>query len=136
MRRMMRKENGLTAIGLMFVLATIAGVVLIVLRIFPLYNEKLGIESALNSVVSQPDAANFTAKTAQKAFFKNIAVTNVNRFNKKNIKEHLVILKAKKKGEPKHLHFKYESNNKFFADIYLTLIFDKKFPLTGPVKSE
>ena len=56
-------------------------------------------------------------------------------FNKKNIKEHLVILKAEKKGEPKHLHFKYESNNKFFADIYLTLIFDKKFPLTGPVKS-
>ena len=136
MRKMIRKQSGITTIGLMIVFALIAGIVIIVLRLFPLYNEKFQIVSALNTVVSRPDAGDLTTKTAGKAFMKGIAVTNINRFDRYNLKEHLVVRKPKKKGEPKMLHMQYESRNKFFADIQFVLVFNKEMPLTGPGTGE
>ena len=132
MRRLMTKQDGMTGLGIMFVLAVLAGVVLIVLRLFPLYNERMQVVSTLNTVAAQPDAASFTTKSAGKAFMKALAVTNINRFKDRTIKENLVVIKPKKKGEPRMLHMKYEARNKFFADIYFVMDFDKKIPLKGP----
>lgn len=132
MRNFVRKQDGITGIGIIFVLAVLAGVVLIVLRLFPLYNEKFEVVATLNTVVSQPDAAKFTTSSAGRAFMKAIGVTTVNRFDDRTIKENLKIIKPKKKGEPRVLHFQYEARNTFFADIEFVLVFDKKMPLTGP----
>jgi len=57
MKLPIKKQSGLTFIGLCIVLAIIVVFVLFGLRVFPLYNEKLQIESAINSVVNQPDSA-------------------------------------------------------------------------------
>jgi uncharacterized protein DUF4845 len=132
MRRMIKKQNGLTALGLVFILALVGLVVLIVLRLFPLYNEKFQVESALNSVASKPNAISLTNKKAGKAFLKALAVTNISRFTDDNIKESLVIIKPKKKGQPRILHLSYESRNVFVGDIYFVLVNDRKVPLTGP----
>lgn len=132
MRVRFRNEKGLTGMSILFVLAVLAGVVTMGLRLFPLYNEKFQIVSALNTVANQPDAASFTTKTAGKAFMKAINVTNINRFTDSKIKENLKVIKPKKKGEPRVLHMQYEATNKFVADIDFLLRFDKKIPLTGP----
>lgn len=136
MRKLVKNQKGMTGIGIMLSLAVLAGVVTIVLRLFPLYNEKFQIVSALNTVANQPDAANMTSKQAHKAFMKGMAVTNINRFVDSNIKDYLVVIKPKKKGQPRVLHMKYEAKNKFFADISFLLEFDKKIPLSGPSASE
>jgi len=136
MRRMMKNQSGVTAIGIVLILVVLAGVVTIVLRLFPLYNEKFQIVAALNSVVSQPDAARMTTKRAGKSFMKAMSITNIDRFDDRTIKENLVVIKPKKKGEPRILHMQYEARNKFFADIYFVLVFDKKIPLSGPSASE
>ena len=136
MRRLMKKQGGITAIGIMMILAVLAGMVTITLRLFPLYNEKFQVVSALNTVVSQPGAAKFTTKSAGKAFMTAIAITNVNRFEDRTVKENLVVIKPKKKGQPRILHMHYESRNKFFADIWFVLVFDKKIPLSGPTAGE
>ena len=136
MRRLMKKQGGMTGIGIVMILAVLAGVVLIVLRLFPLYNEKFQVVSVLNTVASQPDAASFTNKSASKAFMTAVAVTTIERFDDRTIKDNLEIIKPKKKGEPRVLHFKYEARNKFFDDIYFTLVFDKKIPLSGPTAGE
>ena len=132
MRNIMKKQDGMSGIGIIFVLAVLAGVVLIVLQLFPLYNEKFEVVSTLNTVVSQPDAANYNSTTAGRAFMKAIGTTTVNRFEDRTIKQHLKILKPKKKGDPRVLHFQYEARNKFFADVEFVLVFDKKLPLSGP----
>jgi hypothetical protein len=131
MRRMLKNQNGITGIGIVFILAVIGGVVLIGLRLFPLYNEKFQIVSALNNVVTRPEASSFTSKQAHKSFMNSIAVTNIDRFTMKNLKDHMVVLKPKKKGDPRMLHMRYESRNKFFADIEFVLVYDKKLPMTG-----
>ncbi len=132
MRNIMRKQDGITGIGIMFVLAVLAGVVLIVLRLFPLYNEKFEVAATLNTVASQPDAPNYNTTSAGRAFMKAIGTTTVNRFQDRTIKQHLKILKPKKKGDPRVMHFQYEARNKFVADIEFVLVFDKKIPLGGP----
>ncbi len=136
MRRLVRKQSGITTIGLILVLAVLAGVVTIVLRLFPLYNEKFQIVSALNTVVSQPDVEKLTTKKAGKAFMRSMALTNIERFTDRTIKNNLVVIKPKKKGQPRILHMHYEARNKFFDDIYFVMVFDKKIPLTGPSTGE
>jgi hypothetical protein len=128
MRKLTAKQDGMTGIGIVLVLAVLAGIVLIVLRIFPLYNEKFQVVAALNSVVSQTGSNTPTTKAASKTFMKAMALTNIERFTDYNIKEYLKVIKPKKKGQPRLLQLKYESSNIFFADIYFTLVFDKTIP--------
>ena len=136
MRKQTGTQKGITTIGLVLVLAVLAGVVTIVLRLFPLYNEKFQVVSVLNTVVSQPGAAKFTTKTAGKSFMRGISITTIDRFDDRTIKENLVVIKPKKKGQPRILHMHYETRNKFFDDIYFVMVFDKKIPLSGPSASE
>ena len=128
MRKLIRKQDGVTGIGIVLILAVLAGVVLIALRIFPLYNEKFQIVAAMNTVVSQAGSNKPTTKSASKAFMRAMAISNVERFTDYNIKEYLTVIKPEKKGKRRLLHLKYESRNVFFADIYFTLVFDKKIP--------
>jgi len=136
MRRLIKKQDGMSGMGVVLILVVLAGVVLIVLRLFPLYNEKFQVTAALNSVISQPDSASFTNKSAGKSFMKAISISGADRFDDRTIKENLKVIKPKKKGQPKILHFQYEARNTFFDDIYFVLVFDKKLPLSGPSASD
>jgi len=135
MKHSMKQQTGLTFIGLCFVLSFIAIVVVFVLRVFPLYNEKFQIEAAMNTVVSQPESAKRSIADTRSAFMRALAVTNINRFNNKNIKDHVNIIKPAKSGEPPMLHIQYQATNKLVADIQLLLVFDKKLPLSGSTGS-
>ncbi len=130
MNQPFKKQSGLTFIGLVFVLGMLAMVVLFLLRLFPLYNEKLQIEAAMQSVVSQPDAASMSVVDLRKAFLRAISVSNIRRFNDANIKDHLEVVKAAR-GQPPMLYMHYESTNKLFADIQLLIDYDKQLPLDG-----
>ncbi len=130
MKQALKKQSGLTFLGLVFILGTLAMVVLFVLRLFPLYNEKLQIESALQSVISQPEVATMSVADVRRAFLRALAVTNINRFTGANLKDHLNLIKATR-GQPPQLHLQYQATNKLFADIQLLLEFDKQLPLDG-----
>ena len=128
MKQPSKNQSGVTFIGLVFILGMIALVVIFVLRLFPLYNEKFQIEAAMQTVVSQPDAENKSIADTRRAFMSAIAVTNISRFDT-NIKDHVNIIKPKTKDEPPMLHVQYQSTNKLFADIQLLISFDKQLPL-------
>ncbi|MGF1670299.1 MAG: DUF4845 domain-containing protein [Balneolaceae bacterium] len=131
MNKLLKKQSGLTFLGLCFVLAFIAIVVLFTLRLFPLYNEKFQVEAAMRTVVSQPDADKKSVADTRSAFMRALAVTNIDRFTSRNIRDHVNIIKPSKAGEPPLLHVQYEATNKLFADLELLLKFDKTLPLTG-----
>ncbi len=135
MKHSIKQQTGLTFIGLCFILSFIAIVVVFVLRLFPLYNEKFQIEAAMQTVVSQPESAKRNITDTRSAFMRALAVTNINRFNNKNIKDHVNIIKPAKSGEPPMLHVQYQATNKLFADIQLLLSFDRKLPLVGSTGS-
>jgi len=131
MKQSLKQQSGLTFIGLVFVLAIIAMVVLFVLRLFPLYNEKLQVEAAMQTVVNQPGAASRNINETRSAFMRALAVTNITRFTSNNVRDHVDIVKPARAGEPPLLHVKYQATNKLFADIQLLLDFDKQLPLSN-----
>jgi Tfp pilus assembly protein PilE len=135
MKHSIKQQTGLTFIGLCFILSFIAIVVVFVLRLFPLYNEKFQIEAAMQTVVSQPDASKRNIADTRSAFMRALAVTNINRFNSQNLKDHVNIIKPAKSGQPPILHVQYQATNKLFADIQLLLSFDKQLPLTATTGS-
>lgn len=132
MKHASRTQQGMTLGGLIILLAFIAILVTFVVRAFPLYNEKMQIVAAINSIVSQPDSAKFTESEVRSRFLKNLtATTNIDRFNDRNIKEYLNVERPKKSSDPKVIHLAYESRNKLVADLNLVLVFDQTFPLRG-----
>ena len=132
MRNIRSKQKGLTLGGLIVVLGFIAALVTFAVRAFPLYNEKMQIVSAVNTVVSDPEAAGKTDHELRSLFLRNInATTNIDRFNDRNIKEHVIIEKPRNPGEPKILHLKYESIGPFVHELQLLMVVDMEFPVRG-----
>ncbi|MBM2830650.1 MAG: hypothetical protein HW411_1440 [Gammaproteobacteria bacterium] len=129
MKNMFRMQRGMTFIGLVFVLAFIAIVVLFGLRAFPLIYEKTQVKAAMESVVNREGSSKFTAKEAQDAFLRGIGITNIQRFNEKNLKDYLILEKSKEKNAPNVLHLKYQATNKLVADLQLLLMVDISMPL-------
>lgn len=132
MKSMRSRQRGMTLGGLMFVLAFIGLVVLFAVRAFPLYNEKMQVVSAMNSVVAKPESASMSEKELAGAFLKNLqATTNIQRFTDRNVKEMVEVIKPETRGEPKQLWVHYQATNVLFRDLFLMLDFDVKMPLRG-----
>jgi Tfp pilus assembly protein PilE len=136
MEKMINRQKGMTMLGLLFVLAFIAVVVLFTLRAFPLYNEKMQVVSAMNTVTSRPDATELSVKEVRDYFYRQIQVTNISRFSSDNLKDHVFVENSNKKGEPKIMHVKFDATNKLFADLHLLMVFDRSIPLRGPDRGE
>ncbi|TAJ93458.1 MAG: DUF4845 domain-containing protein [Gammaproteobacteria bacterium] len=136
MRKGIYHQHGITMWGFLFVLAFIAIVVLFTMRAFPLYNEKFQVVSAMNSVASRPDSAEYTLRQVHESFYKQITMTNLTRFSSKTLKDFVFLEKAKKKGDPNIMRVKYTASNKLFADLYLTMEFERSVPLNGQAGGE
>ena len=85
MKNMRNKQHGIGFMGWSCILGAFAFFVLIGLRIFPLYNEKLIVINAMESVVNRPEAAKLSMSSQIKRRKKNIymlpmkAETNLSR---------------------------------------------------------
>ncbi len=131
MKNMIKKQRGIGAAGWLTILGLIAFFVLLGLRLFPLYNEKMITVAAMNSVANRPDAAKLSKRDVVKTFLKNVQVGGSRRFDDKYAKDHVEVLKPKKSGEPKMLRVHFEVRNEFFQDVKFVLEFDRSMPLRG-----
>lgn len=132
MMKLLAKQKGMTLWGLIFVLAFIVILVLFTLRAYPLYYEKMQVIASMNTAASQPDAPQMNVGEIRKAFYSSIQITNINRFNDRNLKDHVFLIKSKTAGEPNKLNVKYTMTNKLFQDLSLLMEFDQSVPIRGP----
>jgi len=132
MMKMLIKQKGITFWSVVFVLGFIALIVLFTLRAYPLYYEKMQVTASMNTVASRPDANEMTQEELRRAFYSSIQITNITRFNDRNLKDHIFLLKSKDKGEPNLLNVKYTSTNPLFEDLQLLMEFDHSVPIRGP----
>lgn len=132
MMKMLIKQKGMSVWSVIFVLGFIALVVLFSLRAYPLYYEKMQVTASMNTVASRPDATEMNQNELRKAFYSSIQITNITRFNDRNLKDHIFLVKSKSKGEPNSLNVKYTATNALFDDLQLLMEFDKSVPIRGP----
>jgi len=130
MNKLIHRQKGITFLGLVIMLAVIASFVLFGLRLFPLYNTKLGLMSVMKSVASQPDAESFSQADVWKVFYNNADIQGLRVFSEQVVREH-VKLEKDEEGSGKSIHVTFEERNKLFDDIELLLNFDETMPMGG-----
>jgi len=123
------KQRGIGFIGWSTILGVLAFFVLIGLRLFPLYSEKLTVITAMQGVANQPNVAKMSKSEVRRLFTKNIDVqSNIERFNVKGGQK-LINIVTDKKTKKKYIHVAYEGRNVFVKDLTLLLVFDRKVEL-------
>jgi uncharacterized protein DUF4845 len=130
MKYMINKQHGIGFLGWTSILGVLAFIVLLGLRIFPLYNEKFTVISSMNSVANQPNAAKMSTKDVRKYFLRNMEIANTTRFTDASVKK-LAKVVTDKKTKKRYLHVVYEGRNVFVKDIKLLIEFDHKVELGG-----
>ncbi|OGT65689.1 MAG: hypothetical protein A3I13_05325 [Gammaproteobacteria bacterium RIFCSPLOWO2_02_FULL_47_50] len=136
MNKMLNEQRGVTFLGWCIILAIIAFFVLITLRLFPLYNEKMIALSAMKSVASRPDVAEMSDTEVMKSFLRSIQIGGSQRFDDKTVKQYAKVEKPKTKGGPRSLTVTYEVRNKFYQDIEFVLNFNESVELRGSPSGE
>lgn len=131
MKNMIKKQEGVTFIGWCIILAIIAFFVLITLRLFPLYNEKMQVVSAMKSVASRPGISEQSEHDILDQFVRTVQVGGSDRFNMKNIREYASVEKPQVAGGNRILNIQYETTNKFIDDIQFLMVFDETVELKG-----
>ena len=98
MKNMKNKQYGIGFLGWSSILGVLAFFVLIVLRLFPLYSEKISVLSAMDAVANRPDIKTMTSSQIRNSIRKNIEVSsNSERFsNPKHLKNLVKVVKDKK----------------------------------------
>jgi len=123
------KQNGLTLLGFMMVVALVCFFALVGLKLFPLYNESFAVDQSLKSVVNQPDAASMPEREIYKYFMRNANINGLSRFSERNIDEYLA---ANKVGsDPREMYMYYEARANLFGNLDIVLVYDKTFVLGG-----
>lgn len=131
MNKMLNEQRGVTFLGWCVILAIIGYFVLFTLRLFPLYNEKMIVNAAMESVASRPGVEKMSDTDVLKNFLRTVQVGGAQRFDDRSIKQLAKIEKPKQKGEVRKLTVAFEIRNKFFQDIDLVLNYNKSVELTG-----
>jgi len=132
MKYISKRQKGMTAIGIMMVLAMLACFFAFGLALFPLYNEYISVKSGMQSVLNQSPSERKSIKQMRKIFQRNVELNNVERFTDKTVKE-LVTLKKSKDGKKKYLNVKYQATNKLFKNIHVMMDVDETLEMTGSV---
>jgi len=127
---MRNKQYGIGFLGWSSILGVLAFFVLIAVRIFPLYSEKLTVLTAMDSVANRPDIKTMSSKQIRTSLRKNIEISsNSERFSNEKLLKNLVKLATDKKTKKKYMRVVYEGRNKFVKDLEFVLIFDHKVEL-------
>ena len=132
MKNMRNKQRGIGAPGWVSILGVLAFFVLFVLRIFPLYTEKLTVINAMGSVASKPGAEKLSKAEVRKYYRINFELSsNSGRFSKATELKKLVNVVTDRKTKKRYIHVAYEAKNVFVKDLKFLLEFDRQIELGG-----
>ena len=119
-----RKQGGLTFIGLLFLLIIGAFVVLIGLKVTPIYIESFQVDTALENIVSQPDAEKLTKSQIYDKFLRHMEVNEIRRFSEKDLQQ---MMKIKREGNTLTINMKYETERPLISNLAIIAYWDKEF---------
>lgn len=124
------KQRGMTLISLLIVVSLLAVVALIVMKLFPLYNESFKVTSSLESVAGQSGVGSKSSAELQKLLLRSFEIQDVDQFNEYNLKKYLKV--SKKKGtKDRDMTMKYEIRGPLFGDLDAVLKYDKTVAIGG-----
>jgi len=123
-------QRGFTFIGFFVVCVVVGFAALIVMKLFPLYNESFKVRAALEAVSSQPKIAQKTAQEIRTLVMRNFEVSDVDRFTDATLKNALSV-KRDPSGKQRLVHMAYEARAPLFGNLDVVLKIDESITIAG-----
>ncbi|MGN6313707.1 MAG: DUF4845 domain-containing protein [Rhodanobacteraceae bacterium] len=122
----MKKQQGITLIGFVFVLIIAAFFAYAAMKLVPAYTEYMGVVKAMKAVASEPDLATKTPLEIQRelAFKGSFQYVDDSTFSPQN-------LRIKNGPGGGTMEIKYDKDIPFLYNIDFLLHFEKTVPLSG-----
>ncbi len=90
-----RRQRGMGFWGLVVVLFAIAVVVLVGLKLFPIYMESFKVDQALEKIIRDDDIRNTPRTEIHAAFLRYMSIEDVDRFSRQSLRKQLDVEKKK-----------------------------------------
>jgi hypothetical protein len=126
MKNLLKRQEGMSFLGILIIFAMLGCFFLFGLRAFPLYTEYFAIKQAMKGVAAQPYKSRNSITRVRILLLRNLEINSIYTFNEKNIKK---VTTLKKKKDKRILYFKHDKSERLFGDLYLTLKIDESIEL-------
>ena len=127
---MKRIQRGVTLSGLIYSCIIIGIIVLIAMKLFPLYNEKMKVDFALEKVASTPGSGSLSKLQLVKSVMRQFEVSDVDRWGTQEFAKVLKVKKEKGK-KTKTMTLDYEIRGPFFGELDVVLKYANALELDG-----
>ena len=124
------KQLGITLSGLIMGCVVLGGCALVAMKLFPLYNQKMKVDLAMEKLASTPEAGRMGTRSMAKVLQKQFDVNDV-EFVKFSKLHKLLKVTPKKGSNPKTVNLSYEIRGPLFAELDVVLKYDKTVALGG-----
>ena len=129
-----RRQRGITLSGLIMGCIVLGSAALLVMKMWPLYNEKMKVDQAMAHLEANPAAPRMGKAEIVQALMRQFDVSDVDRFDTPSLTKVLTV--GKKKGTAiKVVMMEYEIRAPFFGNLDIIMNYRnvKEF---GPVKTD
>jgi hypothetical protein len=119
-------QLGVSLSGLLFWSVLIGGAALVGMKLFPLYNEKMKVDLALEKVATDPQVADWSKAEIVKAVMRQFEVSDVDRWSEVEFNREIVV---ERNSEGRRMALFYEIRGPLCCDLDVVLNYDREFQL-------
>ncbi|MGH8478134.1 MAG: DUF4845 domain-containing protein [Gammaproteobacteria bacterium] len=123
-------QRGFTLLGFLVVCVLVGFAALVVMKLFPLYNESFKVRAALEAIATQPEIAQKTAYEIRTLVMRNFEVSDVDRFTDATLKNALSV-KRDPSGKQRLVRMAYEARGPLFGGLDVVLKIDESITIAG-----
>ncbi|MGR8920269.1 MAG: DUF4845 domain-containing protein [Gammaproteobacteria bacterium] len=109
------KQLGVTLSGLIMACIVIGGAALVGMKLWPIYNEKLKVDAAMQKLANSPEGSRMNARAMAVVLQKQFDVNDVEPVDPRQLYKYLKIVK--RKGGDKEVTLAYEIRQPFFSNL-------------------
>lgn len=121
-------QRGVSLTGLLFWSVVIGILALIAMKLFPLYNEKMKVDFAMEKVLSEPNIGNWGKVDLAKAIMKQFEVSDVDRWTELEFFK-LLRVERPKAGQNRVMSLEYEIRGPLCCNLDIILNYQNSHEL-------
>lgn len=124
MANTLRKQRGIGMWCLILLIGAIVLSAMVALKLYPFYNEYMGIKRTLNQVKESPDAKQMSPALVQQRILEKLYLNDVRDITLDNFRDHFTV-EPGADGPLVTIH--YTREKPFVKNIYLHMKFEEEF---------
>ena len=127
------RQQGVSLSGLIFWCVLIGVVLLIAMKLFPLYNEKFKIDAALTNTASQAGIGSKSSRDVMTVVLRNFEISDVDRFEDYVGLAKVMTINNIKDSRDKQARIAYEIRGPLIGPLDIVLKYDKTVVLKAGI---